>query len=168
MVKVIRSLKKSCSIKVTKTEIIVRAPLFMPTSDINKLLESKKEWIQKTRQKVLSKPTLDEQKIAELKKAAKAYIPRRADYFAKQMGVRFNKISIRHQKTRWGSCSSKGNLNFNCALMMLPQDIIDYVIVHELCHLKHMNHKKQFWAEVEKVMPDYKQKRKFLKSQPTF
>ena len=104
-----------------------------------------------------------EQEIAELKKQAKKYIPGRVDYYAAQMHVSYGRIAIRCQKTRWGSCSQKGNLNFNCLLMKLPPEIIDYVVVHELCHRLQMNHSPKFWAEVEKVLPDYKKYRKWLK-----
>jgi predicted metal-dependent hydrolase len=79
------------------------------------------------------------------------------------MGVEYGRITIRMQKSRWGSCSGKGNLNFNCLLMRTPDEIIDYVVVHELCHLKEMNHSPRFWAEVEKIFPDYKERRKWLK-----
>lgn len=84
-------------------------------------------------------------------------------YFAKQIGVTYGRITIRNQKTRWGSCSSKGNLNFNCLVMLTPLEVIDYVVVHELCHRKEMNHSKAFWAEVEKVLPNYKEQVKWLK-----
>jgi predicted metal-dependent hydrolase len=85
------------------------------------------------------------------------------EYYAQKIGVSFNGITIRCQRTRWGSCSSKGNLNFNCLLVLLPDEIIDSVVVHELCHLKQMNHSPKFYAEIEKILPDYKIRREWLK-----
>ena len=81
------------------------------------------------------------------------------------MGVTYGRITIRNQKTRWGSCSSKGNLNFNCLLMLTPPEVIDYVVVHELCHRKEMNHSKAFWDEVAHVLPDYEKARLWLKTE---
>ena len=83
--------------------------------------------------------------------------------FAKRMDVHFNMVRIKNVKTIWGSCSSKKNLNFNFKLFFLPEALIDYVFVHELAHLKHMNHSKAFWSEVEKQIPDYKKRREELK-----
>ena len=83
--------------------------------------------------------------------------------FARQMNVHFNMVRIKNVKTIWGSCSSKKNLNFNFKLFFLPEALIDYVFVHELAHLKHMNHSKAFWSEVEKQIPDYKKRREELK-----
>ena len=83
--------------------------------------------------------------------------------FAKQMNVHFTMVRIKNVKTIWGSCSSKKNLNFNFRLFFLPEALIDYVFVHELAHLKHMNHSKAFWSEVEKQIPDYKKRREELK-----
>ena len=79
------------------------------------------------------------------------------------MGVKFNRITLREQKTRWGSCSGKGNLSFNLKLIMAPRYVLDYVVVHELCHLIHMNHSKSFWNEVESFMPNYKMAEVWLK-----
>ena len=87
--------------------------------------------------------------LQQKKLASKAldYIPGRVKYYADIIGVTYGKITIRNQKTRWGSCSSKGNLNFNCLLMLMPPEVIDYVVVHELCHRKQMNHSKAFWRK---------------------
>ena len=94
---------------------------------------------------------------------AKQVIPEKVAYYARIMGVTYGRISIRKQKTRWGSCSREGNLNFNCLLMMTPPEVLDYVVVHELSHRLEMNHSARFWAQVEKVMPDYRVPRKWLK-----
>lgn len=94
---------------------------------------------------------------------ARAKITERTDYYAQLMDVSYGRISIRAQRTRWGSCSSKGNLNFNFLLVLMPDEILDYVVVHELCHRKEMNHSAAFWAEVAKVMPDYVERRKWLR-----
>ena len=84
------------------------------------------------------------------------------------MGISYGMISIREQKTRWGSCSSKGNLNFNWKLILMPEEILDYVVVHELAHRKEMNHSRAFWAIVEQVLPDYQERRDWLKKNGSF
>lgn len=108
---------------------------------------------------------LSNAEIQELADKAQMMIPERVEHFAKLIGVDYGRITIRNQKTRWGSCSSKGNLNFNCLLMLTPPDVLDYVVVHELCHRKEMNHSKAFWSEVEKVLPDYKELVRWLKEE---
>ena len=79
------------------------------------------------------------------------------------MGVSYGSITVREQKTRWGSCSAKGNLNFNWKLVLMPEEILDYVVVHELAHRLQMNHSTEFWDEVEKILPDYRKRRQWLK-----
>ena len=79
------------------------------------------------------------------------------------MGVTCGRISIREQKTRWGSCSGQGNLNFNWKLILMPPEILDYVVVHELAHRKQMNHSPAFWAEVERILPDWRERRRWLR-----
>lgn len=97
------------------------------------------------------------------KDRASCYIMDRVNYYESIIGVKAGKIRIKNQRTIWGSCSSKNNLNFNVKLIMMPDYIIDYVVVHEICHLIHFNHSKEFWKKVEEVIPDYKERRKYLK-----
>ena len=169
-VSIIRSKRKTVAIQVKAGQIIVKAPLQMKTTEIQELLEQKKEWIDKhlalaeEENKLTSeiKPyTMEE--INKLADKAVKVIPERVKHYAPLIGVDYGRITIRNQRSRWGSCSSKGNLNFNCLLMEMPDEIIDSVVVHELCHLTHMNHSKEFWKLVESVIPDYKLKRKWLK-----
>ena len=168
-VQLIRCRRKSVGIRIEGTgEIIVRAPLRMPETEIRKVLESKRSWIEKTLQKVRARarePKLTEEELAALVKQAKKAIPPRVAERARQIGVTYGRIAIRKQKSLWGSCSAKGNLNFNCLLMLCPEDVLDYVIVHELCHRKELNHSARFWAAVERILPDYKQPLKWLKNE---
>lgn len=169
-VTIIRSNRKTLSIELKPNVIIARAPARMKEKEIYKFIESKKTWIDKhlaklnERQQILDdlKPYTQEE-IKQFTAKAKIDIPKRVEYYAKQIGVKYNKITIRCQQTRWGSCSSKGNLNFNCILVLLPDEIIDSIVVHELCHLKQMNHSARFYAEIDKVFPNYKQCHLWLK-----
>lgn len=177
-VKIIRSNRKTLAIQINPDlSVTVRVPMYAPQSDIERILQDKEGWIQKHIEKIREQEAnkkeiqgesveseyLTNEEIKKLADKALQHIPKRVSYFAKQIGVTYGKITIRNQKTRWGSCSSKGNLNFNCLLMLTPPEVIDYVIVHELCHRKEMNHSGTFWAEVEKVIPDYKEQVKWLK-----
>ena len=97
------------------------------------------------------------------RQAAAEYIPRRVAYFQPFTGGTYTRITIRGQHTRWGSCSSRGTLSFNWRLMLAPPRVLDYVVVHELCHRKELNHSPRFWAEVARVLPDYKRQERWLK-----
>ena len=167
---VIRSDRKTLAIQLKNGEIIARAPLRMKEKDIYNFIETKKPWIEKhlvrmsEQQKALeaARP-FTEKEIKALYERARLIVQEKVKYYAPLVGVTYGRITIRCQKTRWGSCSSKGNLNFNCLLALLPDEIIDSVVVHELCHRKHMNHSPQFYAEIERVFPEYKRCNRWLK-----
>lgn len=114
-----------------------------------------------------NKNKIDEIYIKWLKLQAKDYIPRRTADIALKYGLCFNRVSIKNQKTKWGSCSSKKNLNFNCKLMKYSLKTIDAIIVHELCHLKELNHSPKYWEMVKSIMPDYEKAVLPLKSRNT-
>ena len=169
----IRSRRKSISVEIKQDgRIIVRAPLRLPKWEIERFLLEKQDWILSHRARILQRnaeqaahpiPALTDAQLRDLKKRASVVIPERVQYFAPLVGVDYGRITIRSQKTRWGSCSSSGNLNFNCLLLLAPPEVLDYVVVHELCHRKEMNHSPRFWAEVGRVLPDYKKRNKWLK-----
>lgn len=173
-VTVIRSNRKTIAIQINPDlTVTVRASMCISPKEIEQILQEKKNWIRKSMNKLQEKKALYEvedmepfsyAEIQKLADRASEYIPGRVAYFSKQLGVNYGRITIRNQKTRWGSCSSKGNLNFNCMLMLAPPEVIDYVVVHELCHRKEMNHSKAFWYEVAKILPDYKKYVQWLKN----
>ena len=161
-IRVYRSKRKTVSIEIKPHEVIVRAPLFMSDADIQKLIDEKQVWIQshqkivQDRERQLAQTEkISEEEIRKLSETAKRIIPQKVRFYAEKIGVEYGKITVRCQKTRWGSCSSKGNLNFNCLLMLFPDAVIDSVVVHELCHRKHMDHSPAFYNEVRKVFPEY-------------
>lgn len=164
---VIRSSRKTISIQIKPDgQVLVRCPRRMSGDAVRAFVESKAGWIAKhlAQQTAAPKlPAFTSEEIRELARKAGEIIPQRAAYFAPLIGVAYGKITIRSQHSRWGSCSGKGNLNFNCLLVLTPAEVLDYVVVHELCHRKEMNHSKQFWAEVARILPDYKTSRAWLK-----
>ena len=170
-IQIIRSARRSISLEITPAgEVLVRAPRRMPEAEIRRFVEEKSSWLKRhlakrEENKVLlqAEGFLSEAEVARLSKLAKKIIPEKVAYFARLMGVSYGRIAIRKQKTKWGSCSREGNLNFNCLLMLAPPEVLDYVVVHELCHRLEMNHSAKFWAGVERVMPNYRVPRKWLK-----
>lgn len=178
-----RSRRKTCAIVLKEdATVTVRLPLCGKDSDAERFLREKQFWISAKLSELLTRkqeqqarqseaPQLTPEQSLALEKryraAAKSYIPQRAAYYAENyrhlIRHAYSSIAIRDQKTRWGSCSSRGTLSFNWRLMLAPPKVLDYVVVHELCHLEHMNHSRDFWACVEAILPDYKLYRTWLK-----
>ena len=163
-----RSRRRTLSIKVKDGRVVVYAPYYVPDEEIRNFLEKNTGWIrtQLLRQSEIRKnalPPLTKEELHELADRAMQVIPERVRYYAPLIGVTYGRITIRNQRTRWGSCSSKGNLNFNCLLMLTPPQVIDSVVVHELCHRKEMNHSDRFYAEVLRVFPDYREADRWLR-----
>ncbi|MBQ4464093.1 MAG: M48 family metallopeptidase [Eubacterium sp.] len=171
--KVLRSRRRTISIEVNRDlEVIVRAPRWVAKRDIRYFVDEKEGWIRKTiarleRERELQKDQPDErltqEELNDLVRKAREVIPKRAEYYAQLIGVTYGRITIRHQKTRWGSCSARGNLNFNCLLMLAPPEVLDAIVVHELCHRKEMNHSERFYREVHRIYPDYDKWNRWLK-----
>lgn len=166
-VQVIRSSRRTLALEVKADgSILVRAPMRLGMPKIRAFVAEQSAWIEKQLQKrktAQAVPRLSPEELDLLRKEAAILFPARAAIFASMIGVDYGKLSIRCQKTKWGSCSAKGNLNFNVLLMLAPPEVLDYVVVHELCHRKEMNHSERFWSLVEQVLPDYRARRKWLK-----
>ena len=168
--RLIRARRKTLSIRITQEgNLEIRAPLGMPKGEIEAFLKEKAQWIETHRAKVLAEYAqgqevpLGEEEILTLAEQMRQRLPEKLNRHAASMGVTFGRVTIRCQQTRWGSCSSRGNLNFNCLLMLAPEEVLDYVVVHELAHRKQMNHSALFWQEVARECPDYKKSLRWLK-----
>lgn len=166
-VKIKYSARRTVAVTVTADgEVILRAPYGFSLKKAHAFLQEKAVWIEKTLNKVNAGarlPKFTQEEVLRLKKATKAQVSSILEKYAKPR-VDYDKVCVRAQKTVWGSCSSKKNLNFNCLLCLLPESVVEYVVVHEVSHLKVMNHSPMFWKEVERLLPDYKTRRKQLKS----
>ena len=164
----IRARRKTMALKVLEDgTITVRAPYRVPVREADLFVESHKDWILSRfaayeKQKAMKRSYTEEEREAG-KKLARKVFAEKCRFYAEQMDVTYGTISVREQKTRWGSCSAKGNLNFNWKLVLMPEEILDYVVVHELAHRQEMNHSPAFWAVVGRIVPDYKERRKWLK-----
>ena len=165
---IIRSKRKTLALQVKRDgSVVVRAPFRISEVRIRDFVNRNKVWILE-RQEKFAQIQMQQRQFSQEEReagraAAKQYLPQRVAWYAARMGVTYEKITIREQKTRWGSCSSTGSLNFNWKLMLLPRELLDYVVVHELAHRKVMNHSPAFWAVVEAELPDYRELRAQLK-----
>jgi predicted metal-dependent hydrolase len=169
----IRARRRTVAIYIKNGAVEVRAPMKMPKRDIDSFVASKSGWITKhltqTRENAKRRADWNKQRgedkdrlIADYKRKANDIIPARVQYFAGIMSVTPTAVKINAAKTRWGSCSAKRSLNFSWRIAMAEDSEIDYVVVHELAHMKEMNHSARFWAIVENVLPDYNERRRRL------
>lgn len=161
----VRSDRKTVSIRIRPDgQVEVRCPRRMSAAAVQAFVESKRDWICAHLAKLTPVQRLTEKELEALRAETRRQVGERVAYFAPLVGVTYGRIAIRAQQTRWGSCSSKGNLNFNLLLALTPPEVLDYVVVHELCHQKEMNHSPRFWQEVERILPDHKSRRAWLKA----
>ena len=147
--------------------VLVSAPKLCPLFFVNQFVKKHFDWIVKHKDKRLLNPIQlkikdDKKNYLMKKEEARKILTERVNVFTKEYGVNYRRIFIKNQRSRWGSCSQKNNLNFNYKVAFLTDKLRDYIVVHEVCHLIHMNHSKKFWDMVAKKYPDYKQLRKKL------
>lgn len=164
----IRSSRRTMALEITRDgRLLVRAPQRAPQAVIDRFVASHADWIaahlEKQRQRAENHPPLTEDELAALRQKARDILPGRVAHYAEWMGVTPTGVKITGAKTRFGSCSAKNSLCFSLYLMAYPDAAIDYVVVHELAHIRHKNHSPAFYAEVARVMPDYRERRKLLK-----
>ena len=172
-VRVIRSGRKTLAMQVTDSEhLLVRAPWHVPQREIDLFLQQHADWIALHLQKAALREQekkacvpFSPEEIRAMADRALEILPRKCASWAEKLGVTYRRVTIRNQKTRWGSCSREGNLNFNCLLMRCPENVQDYVVVHELCHRKEMNHSARFWQLVAQALPDYTASRGWLRTE---
>ena len=167
---ILRSSRRTLALEIRDGRLLVRAPRRATQAEIEALLEKHGAWIEKHLQRAEAQRAAAEalapltvEELQALAERALQVIPERVRYYAPKIGVTYRRITIRAQRTKWGSCSAQGNLNFNCLLMLAPPEVLDSIVVHELCHRREMNHSERFYAEVLRVFPDYRKWNKWLK-----
>lgn len=166
--KVIKSNRKTMTLSVNDNlEVIVKVPIYMSNSSIDDFVIRNASWINNAidnKKKQLEKLDLSDGEIDALVKKAKAVIPSRVEHYSNLMKINPTGVKITKAKKRFGSCNGKNSLCFSCYLMLYPNEAVDYVVVHELAHIKHHNHSKDFYSLISKYMPDYKDREKLLKA----
>ncbi len=174
-VEVVYSRRRTLGLEVRADgRVILRAPKGLSNQAVMDFVKERQAWIvqkwfetERIRRQKAERPPRDYEQNpaleAQYRKEARRRITERAAYFAEKMGVDYGRIAIKAAKTRWGSCSARGNLNFHWKLILMPPAILDYVVVHELAHRIEMNHSPRFWTQVERILPDYRERRRWLK-----
>ncbi len=171
-----RSDRKTMAIEINREmKVILRVPFWVSDETAYAYAEKNAGWIEEhlavMKQKlekagaVPKLPPFTDDELHQLADKTLKMLPPRIEYYAKALGVTYGRVTVRNQVSRWGSCSSKGNLNFNCLLSLCPASAVDYVVIHELCHRREMNHSKAFWRLVESHCPDWKKQREWLKKE---
>ena len=164
---IVYSIRKTLSITVKDGRVIVRAPIGVSRTHIDSFVNKNRSWIEKQIEAAKNRhdPIADmtDAEIRLLRENARSCLTVKTEKYAKIMGLKYSRITITGAKTRFGSCSSKGTISYSYRLMLYPEVAIDYVVVHELAHLVEMNHSRRFYAIVEKILPDYKERIKLLK-----
>ncbi len=168
--RIIESARKTVCVQITQNgDVIVRVPYRYPTEKIEKIVNENSSWIEKTKLKQKENLSnyieLSSEDIKKLKKLAEKKIKEKVEYYSKLMGVKPIGVKITSAKKRFGSCNAENSLCFSYMLMLYPDEAIDYVVVHELAHIKHHNHSKAFYNCVKEHIPDYKYREKLLKMQ---
>jgi predicted metal-dependent hydrolase len=170
-VKIIRSNRRSISLQIEEDgSLLVRAPRFILKSSIMRFIKEKESWIdkhknlsEKRKEKKERFDNLTKKEIKEYKEIAKDVISKKVKYYADLYDFKYGDIKINSAKKRWGSCNVKNTLNFTWRLMFCPDYVVDYVVIHELCHIKEKNHSRSFWNLVEKYYPDFKKAKRWFK-----
>lgn len=158
---------KHIRLTLNSTGLIITRPWYVPEAAALAFAKHHESWIlQKLPQLEVPKASLSPHQITTLRLQARDLVRSRLEHFNKYYHFSFHRITIRDQKSRWGSCSANKTLSFNFRIALLPSDLADYLVVHELCHLKEMNHSASFWALVAQTIPNYRQLRRRLRSQP--
>lgn len=171
--RLIRQSRKTLSLRLDEQDgtVVVTAPRWISRRQIDAFVSKHADWIAKQQarrqQKNALEATLTPKRIAELKARAKTELPPKIAAYAAILGVRPTGFKVTSAKKRFGSCSGKNSLCFSWRLMQYPEEAIDYVVVHELCHILHHDHSRAFYAAVSLVMPDYKARQKLLKVIPS-
>lgn len=160
-----RSERRTLSVEISREgKVTVRAPLAMAQEEIDAFVASREDWIEKhLRALPPPRPEPTPEETEALRRAAKSELPARVDYYAAIMGLKPTSVKITSAKRRFGSCSSRNGLCFSLYLMQYPSEAIDYVVVHELAHIRHKNHSAAFHALVARYLPDHKARRALLK-----
>lgn len=164
---VVYTKRKTVCITVNNALVTVRAPYGVPRSSIDSFVRSKAEWITRTVDKQRARATaerlLGTEEIDVLKRDAMLYLKPKLDEYSKLTGIKYGKIKITGAKGRFGSCNTMGTICFSYRLMLYPEQAREYVVLHELCHIVHMNHSRDFYALIARYMPDYARRRAMLK-----